>query len=479
MRFMPTDPSVTVWLVAFLGLSAWVATVTIRALTRGHVTCASAFRLFWLVGYAGPVALRIAWPDRATQYVTYSWMSDLDWVLASFAAVIGLALLELGYGAVWRREPPWTSHRAARSDNDPILVILSLLVVSVPITLLWINDVQINFASRHVHWRQIGIAIRLLLFGLPALIVALLHYMECPTRSARILLAVTLVTAGIAGVALGQRMLLVLTPVAIVLSVCLKRRGVSIVMLGVLTVTVSTIAIGYSAAFRSTEPLDASSGIARMTLGDVGRMHVMAYTLQHSGPTGSDLIERRLLSSYLHPLILGVPRSVWPGKPFPINRQFSYYFRYEHGDLTVPAEQADMVGQNEFGVLEETLLVFGPIGAVLALMLVGGAGKALDVRFRESAYARLVAFLACGLGMIYSFMAVFSLLLPCFCVGIIRALPLSSPGDKVVARMRRRARTRSLVGASGCEGGTARPGEGLRGVQGRAIRTAPSEVKTT
>jgi len=405
-----------VCLTAFVSLSCGILVRTVASVLSKGLKSRSAFEMMWVFAYAVPTLVYLLSPKAAAGVEGIAWMGIEEWGIAALMALVGLACFELGYHLGRRRvfTGRGTSQVAVIRSNrfaQFTLLFVSLGLQIYPIYLIRSRGIRIDFVHRAVHWQQVGLAIRLAYFSLPAMAVALWLFLDRKSLLRLVLLLLTFVISTVSAVILGARMFLVLLPFVLFLVYSTRRPKTRVWLFAMLFVMALLVSVVYQTVLRSDDPGSFVPSLVKVIMSDLGRMHTLAYTGKHIGLIRSDLVTPPILGSYFYWLILPVPRSTWPGKPYATNLQFSFHFRHEHTSFYVPPTIAEMAGSTEFGFIEEAALNLGVMGLFI-LILFGYLAARLDGRIHHTRYLKVVVPVFFLVGTIYTFNGVLNYLAP-------------------------------------------------------------------
>jgi len=407
-----------VFLAFFLFIAFGVLLKGISSILRHGLHCGNAFTLMWVFAYAGPTAVYLVSPETIAAIEGYAWMDTKRWNVAALLALGGL--LSFGLGYISKRNFQ-TNHNAGsylrkRATRAQItLLIVSLALQLYLLFLIFSQEITINFAHRAIHWRYIGLAIRLAFFSLPAAAISFNLFLDKKSLIRLLLLLITLAIASPAAFSLGARMFVVLLPMVLILIFTNRNPKTRILSFFALFAMAVALSVGLYLFLRTDVP-DLRYAFYKVMLGDIGRMHTLAYTSKHIGLMRSDLINPPILASYFYWLILPIPRSFWPGKPFAANLQFSFWFRAEHTSFYVPYALADMQGRTEFGFIDEALLNLG-LSGMLIMIIWGYLAAWLNQYIKNTRYLRVAVPIGFLLGTIYTFNGILLYLLPFLVIG--------------------------------------------------------------
>jgi hypothetical protein len=303
--------------------------------------------------------------------------------------------------------------------------------------LLLSRGIAINFAHRSVHWAEVGLAIRFAFFALPTAAIATWLFLQRKTPSRTLLFTIALAVSFASVVSLAARVFLLLMPFIVLLVYTGQKPQKRVILFGLLFAIVLVVPAGYYTFLRAQQRASLGTALTEVMLGDVGRVHTLAYTAEHATLFDSDLVDPPILGSYLYLLILPVPRSMWAGKPYATNIQFSYHFRQEHTSFTVPFDIAELTGKTEFGFIEESMLNLGYAG-MLIMILLGFAAAQLDKWIPATSYLKVAVPIFFLLATIYSFNGILNYLAPFLVVaflvdGLRRSVPQPAAYGEVAA----------------------------------------------
>ncbi len=451
------------------------------SLVKTGATCRSVFSIMWALAYGGPTAVYLASPSNLSLPEAYSWIDGERWAITALFSLAGVLLFNIGYALSKIRVRIKSSPKLMRTDQagreTPLeLAVWGLCILAqvLLVTIVLLRGIRINFAHRAIHWQQVGLAIRLAYLCLPTLAIGSRMLLRRKSTRNLTVFLVSLSLSVASAVIVGARMFLILLPVvgfliytstrsnrlvyrerqsislaaesAAPCSICVPAAGthggnvadvptrrhrpksnvVSLRFASLLTVALFAFSVAYYAVLRDGAPRDARTAAFRVFMGDIGRIHTLAYTLENAGLASSELVGPPLVSSYLYWLVLPIPRATWASKPYPANIQFSFHFRSEHTSFYVPPAISEAVGRTEFGFIEEAVLNMGFLG-ILLLVLLGVVAGILDASATSSGYIRVSLIMFCMLGTIYSFNGVLNYLAPLLAVScILDLLPARS-----------------------------------------------------
>lgn len=397
---------------------------------RQGLNCKAAFQIAWFFAYGLPTLLYLICPAWVTERSTYTWMGQEQWATVAVVASVGYALFQLGYGFTGSRyqQPPTNGRMRAITETpvryrfrvELLLLAICLGLLLLPIYITISQGILINLGHRSVHWRQIGLSIRLLYLLLPAVMLGVSIWVEKRSALTTLVLVLTVLMAVTAAVILAARMFFVLIPLIAVMTysakVSSKNRSAALYAALVILGLLVPAALGYT--FRQEGNGNFGDSVRGVVLADLSRASALAYTLEKTNVVSSELIESPVLCSYLYWAILPIPRAYWSGKPFPANQQFSYYYRAEYGDIAAPVFLEETRGQTEIGFIEEALLNFGLLG-MFVLCFVGVVACLVDRRSPRHYYGKVPWHLFIMLGTIYSFNGILNYLAPLIIVSFI------------------------------------------------------------
>ena len=379
---------------------------------RGWLLCA--LLIGWVLAHLIPFTIYAFFPESTRYFPSYAWMGADEWLIGLLVSFIGCGFLLFGY---WLGQSAGSKHviipnlipYSAQSRLLITFLLIFVVMQLIPLFLIFFHGIEIRFEHRNIHWAEVGILIRFLMFCIPAAIISSIIWRW--NNIIKIICIMALIISVVSAVACGQRMVLLIIPLSVI--VFWWRNNIVIrkffIMMFLSFAVIFSIFI--SIQYRTTIDKDIPYSTAKLFLTDLGRMNVMAYTIRHTNLISSELIHPPLLSSYLYWAIVSIPRSVWDDKPYPANLQFSHWFRYNYNPAYPYLYIQGNIGQNEFGFIEEALLNFGCLG-LFFICIIGYIISIVELKLLPFPVMATWSWLFSFLGFIYSFNAVFMLLLP-------------------------------------------------------------------